>query len=70
MTGLTALLFISYWLFFFFLAHFIAVMFIVSICRVCNFGIVATFPSMPAARFASCLCFIRFVFVVHSCFVW
>ena len=24
----------------------------------------ATCPSMPAARFAFCLCFIRFVFVV------
>ena len=25
-------------------------------------------PSIPAARFAFCLCFIRFVFVVLSCF--
>ena len=30
----------------------------------------ATCPSIPAALFASRLCFIRFVFVVRSCFVW
>ena len=34
---------------------------IVSICLVCDFSIVATCPSMPAARFDVCLCFIRFV---------
>ena len=33
-------------------------------------SIEATCPSIPAVRFASRLCFIRFVFVVRSCFVW
>ena len=33
-------------------------------------SIEATCPSIPAALFASRLCFIRFVFVVRSCFVW
>ena len=36
-------------------------MFIVSICLVCHFSIVATCPSIPATRFAFCLCFIRLV---------
>ena len=44
-----------------FLARYIAVVFIVSICLVCDSSIVATCPSIPAARFASLLCFIRFV---------
>ena len=54
---------------FFFLARFVAVVSIVSICLVYDFSIVATCPSIPAARFAFCLCFIRFDSVVHSCFV-
>ena len=33
-------------------------------------SIEATCPSMPAALFASRLCFIRFVCVDRSCFVW
>ena len=33
-------------------------------------SIEATCPSILVARFASRLCFILFVFVVHSCFVW
>ena len=38
---------------------------IVSFCLVCDVNIVvATCPSMPAARFAFRLCFIRFAFVV------
>ena len=37
---------------------------VVSICLVCDFRIVATCPSRLVARFAFCLCFIRFVFVV------
>ena len=39
-----------------------------SICLVCDFSTVATCPSIPALRFAFCLYFIRFVFVVRSCF--
>ena len=42
---------------------------IVSVCLECVSSIVATWPSIPAARFAFCLCFIRFVFAVGSCFV-
>ena len=56
--------------------------------KVCDFSIVvATCPSMPAARllfvcvlfvlflfvfcsFCFCLCFVRFDYVVRSCFVW
>ena len=37
-----------------------------SVCLVCDFSIVATCPSMPAARFAFCLCIIRFVFVLSG----
>ena len=55
-------------LFAFFLARFIVVASSVSVYFVCDFSIVATCPSIPAAHFAFCLCFIRFVFVVHSCF--
>ena len=43
----------------YFLARCIAVVSIVSICLVCDFSIVATCHSIPAARFAFCLCFIR-----------
>ena len=32
-----------------------------SVCLVCDSSIVATWPSLPAARFAFRLCFIRFV---------
>ena len=39
---------------------------IVSVCLVCDFSIVATCPSMPAARLAFCLCFIHFVFVLSA----
>ena len=41
-----------------FLSRYIAV---VSICPVCDSSIVATCPTIPAARFAFRLCFIRFV---------
>ena len=41
---------------------------IVTICLVCASSIVVTCPSTPAACFAFCLCFIRFVFVDRSCF--
>ena len=55
--------------FIFFLARFIAVVPIVSVCLVCDFSIVATCPSMPAGRFAFvCVLFVLF-FVVRSCFV-
>ena len=54
-------------LFIFFLARFIAVM---SVCLVRDSSIVATYPSIPAARFASRLCFIRKVVVVGTCFIW
>ena len=50
--------------FHFFLARVIAVMSIISICLVCNFSIVATCPSMPAARFAFCLWFVCFFLVL------
>ena len=40
----------------------------VSNCLVCDSSIVATCLSIPAARFVFCLCFIRFVLVVRSCF--
>ena len=46
--------------------RFIAVGSNVSICLVCDSS---TWPSIPAARFAFCLCFIRFVFVVCSSFL-
>ena len=52
----------------FFQARFIAAVSIVSISLVCDSSIVATCPSIPAARFAFCLCFVHFVFVVRSCF--
>ena len=57
--------FLTVLLFFFFLALFIAVVSIMSVS-----SIVATCPSIQAARFAFCLCFIRFNFVVLRCFVW
>ena len=41
---------------------------IVSFCLICDTSIVATYPSIPGASFAFCLCFIRSVFVVRSCF--
>ena len=47
----------------FFLTRHIAVVSIVSICLVCDSSIVATCPSIPAARFAFHLCFICFVFL-------
>ena len=40
---------------------------------ICDSGVVVACPSMPAARFAFCLCFVRFVLlfvVVFSCYVW
>ena len=52
------------------MARFNAVVPIVSICLVCDSSIVATCPSIPAARFAFCFCFLRIVFVVSSFFVW
>ena len=58
--------FVFSWLFFLFsIARFIA---IVSVLHL----ILALWPSglNPAARFAFCLYFIRFVFVVHSFFFW
>ena len=51
------------------MARFIAVVSIVSICLVYDSSIVATRPSIPAARFAFCLCLIRFVGVVRICFL-
>ena len=47
----------------FFLARYIVVVSVVSICLVCDSSIVATCPSMPAARYAFRLCFVRFVFL-------
>ena len=59
------LLVVLFFLHLFSLARFIAV---VSICLViCDSSIVATCPSVPAAHFAFCLCFNRFVFVVSRC---
>ena len=46
------------------LARFVAV---VSIYLVCDFSTVATCPSIPATRFAFCLCFIVLFFVALSC---
>ena len=51
--------------FHFFLARFIV---LVSIVSVCESSIVATCPLIPAARFAFCLYFILFVSIVRSCF--
>ena len=49
--------------FYFFLARFIAVVSIVSVCLVCEFSILTTFPLMPAARFAFCVAsFVLFLF--------
>ena len=48
----------------FFLARYIAVVSILSICLVCDSNIVATCPSIPAARFAFRFCFIRFVLLL------
>ena len=42
----------------------------VSTCLVCYSSIVATCPSIPAARFAFRLCFILFAFFVLSCCIW
>ena len=39
-----------------------------SVCLICDSSIVATYPSVPAARFAFCFCCIHFLFVVRSCF--
>ena len=52
------------------MARFIAVVSTVSIFLVYDSSIVATRPSIQAPRFAFRLCFIRFVGVVRSCFVW
>ena len=60
----------SYSFFIFFLARFVDAVSVVSISLVCDSSIVATSLPIPAACFAFCLCFIRFVFVVCSCFVW
>ena len=51
---------------FFFLARFITVVFIVSICLVCDSSIADTCPSFPAVHFAF-VC-VLFVFVVCCCF--
>ena len=37
---------------------------VVSICLVCDFSIVTTCPSMPAARFAFCVLLILFLLFV------
>ena len=61
-----ALLFCLLLVVFFFIfswLRFIVVLSIVSLCLVCDSSIVATCPSIPAVRFAFCLCLIRFVFV-------
>ena len=52
----------------YFLARFIVVVPVVSICLVCNFSIVATCPSiqLPALLFVCVL----FVFVACRCFIW
>ena len=52
------------------LARCIPVVSVVYICLIRILSIQATCPSIPAARLASRLYFIRFVFVVRSCFVW
>ena len=52
--------FVSSWMFCFF-ASFIALVSIMSICPGYESRIVVTCPSIPVARFAFCLCFIRFV---------
>ena len=39
---------------------------IVSVWLVCDFSIEAICPLIPAARFAFCLCFIRFAFVLSG----
>ena len=44
-----------------FLTSYITVVSIVSICLVCDFSIVGICPSISAARFAFCLCFILFL---------
>ena len=53
----------------FFPGSFIVVVSIVSICHVYDSRIEATYPSIPVARFAFSLCFIRFVSIVRSCFI-
>ena len=53
--------------FYFFLARFIVVVSVVSICLVCNFSIVATCPSiqLPALLFV-CVLFLLFVDVLSG----
>ena len=60
--------FVSSWLFFFFFFQFFWSVLLL-FCLLCLsvlyvISIVATCPSIPAARFPFCLCFIRLVFVV------
>ena len=55
---------------YYFFARYIAVVSNVCICLVCDSSVVATCPSIQAARFAFRWGFIRFVFVVCRCFVW
>ena len=62
-------IFIQFFLAFLFLARFNVVVSVVSSCLVCALSILATCPSTSAARFAFYLCFIRFAFVVRSCFI-
>ena len=50
--------------FHFFLARFIVFVSSVSICLACDSSIVATCPSIPAASFAFCSCFVRFILVL------
>ena len=48
--------------------RFIAVVFIVSVCLVCDSSMVATCPLIPAASFAFCLCLIHSDLMFCSCF--
>ena len=48
-----------FFFFIIFLARFIADASIVSVCLVCDSSIVVICPSIPAARFPFCLCFIQ-----------
>ena len=50
------------------MARFIVAVSVVLVSLECDSSIVATCPSVPAARFAFCLC-LRFGFVVRGCFV-
>ena len=55
----------SFFFFFFFLAHFIAAVLIVSVSLICDSSIVATCPSIPAARFDFvCVLFVLFLLFV------